>query len=64
MDERRLIGPRWDGKVLRFSVGPTDMQPGAPVFDFAMTLTGHGTALLTRLKGNGAEELSIPLRKK
>jgi hypothetical protein len=60
-DERRLVDPRWDGKTLRFSAGPTGLQRDATAVRFEMTMTGQNTALLKRLKTDGVEELTLRL---
>jgi len=44
-DRRPMVGPRWDGKTLRFSVGPPSFDREASGASFAMTLYGNRAEL-------------------
>lgn len=58
MPPLEMIEPRWDGKLLKFSVVTSDGRSIA----FEMRLTGEGTAELRRPEQDGTPELTVAMK--
>ena len=54
-----MIEPRWDGKLLKFSV----LTPDGRSIAFEMRLTGEGTAELRRPEQDDTPELTMAMKR-